>query len=152
MIINFFRNYSITPNAINRLLENNQTTPIHQSLKLIELLLRPQLSINKLVDQIPELNQLIKKIPNRCNEIVETAELLIKYEGYIERERNNAKKIERLEHILIPANFNFRELTPLSMEARLKLSKIKPKTIGHASRIPGISPSDINILLTHFGR
>jgi len=151
-IIEFFRNYSITPNTINSFLEINQTTPINQSIKLITLLLRPQITLLDLITHISELKDLVKTIPNRHNEIIESAENLIKYEGYIERERKNAKKIGRLEHIILPSKFNYRELTSLSMEARMKLARIRPSTIGHASRIPGISPADINILLTFFGR
>ena len=83
---------------------------------------------------------------------LKNAEICIKYEGYIERERANARKIERLEHISIPSGFDYRKITSLSMEARIKLSRIKPQTIGQASRIPGVSPSDINILLVYFGR
>ena len=151
-IIAFVRNYSISPAVINDFLEICKTAPIRQSLKLIELLLRPQVSLKGLSAQIPELNELTQSISHRKDEIIEAAEISVKYEGYIERERANAQKLERLEHIVIPAGFDFRKITSLSMEARIKLSKINPQTIGQASRIPGVSPADINILLVHFGR
>ena len=151
-LIDFIRAYSITPDVINGFLTQNETAPIRQSVKLIELLLRPQVSLQGLISQIPDLQNLIDSIPNRKSEIIEAAEISIKYNGYIERERANAQKISRLEYISIPSGFNFRNLTSLSMEARIKLSRIKPQTIGQASRIPGVSPSDINILLIHFGR
>ena len=151
-IINFVRNYSITVNSINDYLLQNETAPIRQTVKLIDLLLRPQISLQGLITQIPDLENLTKSIPDRNEEIIESAEITMKYAGYIERERNNAKKLERLEHIVIPDDFNFRKMTSISMEARIKMSRIKPKTIGQASRIPGVSPADINVLLIHFGR
>jgi len=151
-IIEFIKTFSISPNAINDFLEQNNTAPIKHSLKLKELLLRPQVSLQGLISKIQELKDLTSSISNRKKEIIEAAEISIKYEGYIERERANANKIARLEHITIPSDFNFRNSPSLSMEARIKLSRIKPKTIGQASRIPGVSPSDINILLINFGR
>ena len=151
-IIAFVRNYSVRPDTINEFLEKKGTAPIRQTLKLLDLILRPQVSLQGLISQIPELNKLIRSIPDRQNEIVEASEISIKYKGYIEREQINAQKLERLEHISIPIGFDFRKITSLSMESRIKLSRIKPQTIGQASRIPGVSPSDINILLTHFGR
>ena len=152
LLIDFIRKYSISPQKINEYLEINETTAIRQTVKLVDLLMRPQISLKGLIEKIPDIANLVKKIPSRTDEIVETAEITIKYSGYIERERANAQKIERLEHIPIPDQFDFRKITSLSMEARIKLSRIKPKSIGQASRIPGVSPSDINILLVHFGR
>jgi tRNA uridine 5-carboxymethylaminomethyl modification enzyme len=151
-IIDFLRNYSITPDTINGYLENKGTAPIKQSLKLVELLLRPQVSLCDLISQIQDLDQLIQNIKNRNNEILEAAEICIKYEGYIEREKRNVQKLNRLENISIPSGFNFRKISSLSMESRIKLSRIQPKTIGQAARIPGVSPADINGLLVHFGR
>ena len=151
-IIKFVRNFSITPNVINDFLEKCETAPIKQSLKLVELVFRPQVSLQGLIAQIPDLHQLIESFPNRKKEIIEAAEIAIKYEGYIERERSNAQKTTRLEHVTIPAGFDFRKLTSLSMEARIKLSRVKPQTIGQASRIPGVTPADMNVLLIHFGR
>jgi tRNA uridine 5-carboxymethylaminomethyl modification enzyme len=151
-IISFIRNLSISPDAINEYLEQNGTAPIRQSVKLIDLLMRPQISLQSLINQIPDLQQFVNGISRRKDEILETAEITVKYSGYIEREKNNAQKLERLEHISIPNGFDFPKITSLSMEARIKLSRIKPQTIGQASRIPGVSPADINVLLIHFGR
>jgi len=151
-IIDFLKNFSISPIVINDFLITMKTTPINQSLKLIDLLLRPQIKLKDLIEKIPELLQFTENIKNRKNEIIEASEIFVKYQGYIEREQTNANKISRLENISIPLEFNFRKLNSLSMEARIKLSRIKPRSIGQASRIPGVSPSDINILLIHFGR
>ena len=152
-LIHFVRNYSITPDAINQYLENCGTAPIRQTVKLHDLVMRPQISLKDLIEQIPDLAQLVNTIPALIHtEIVEAAEITMKYAGYIERERVNAKKLERLEYISIPIGFDYRKMTSLSMEARIKLSRIKPKTIGQASRIPGVTPADINILLVNFGR
>jgi len=151
-LIDFINKYSISPASINSFLEQSGTTPIKHTLKLIELVMRPQISLSALVSEIPDLMKLLQSIPDRKDEIIEAVEISIKYSGYIERERSNAQKLERLEHISIPANFDFRKITSLSMEARIKLSRIKPQTIGQASRIPGVSPADINILLVNFGR
>ena len=151
-IIEFIKNFSIAPPIINEYLMQKQTTPIKQSMKLIDILMRPQVSIKELSLYIPELNSVFDAITARKDEIIESAEILIKYQGYINRERTNAQKISRLENLSIPSNFDFKESISLSMEARIKLSKIKPRTIGQAARIPGVSPADINILLVQFGR
>ncbi len=151
-VINFVTAYSISPAMVNEYLTETGTTPIRQTVKLIDLVMRPQLSLQKLAALIPEFTTLIETIPNRREEIVEAAEICMKYSGYIERERQNAQKLERLEHIEIPSGFDFRKINSLSTEARMKLSRIKPQTIGQASRIPGVSPADINVLLVHFGR
>ena len=151
-LISFIKKYSITPDAINGYLENRNTAPILQKTKLIDLLLRPQVNLKDIINLIPELNQSVNMIPSRSGEIIEAAEIFIKYAGYIEKEKANANKLEKLENINIPVEFDFRKTQSLSMEARIKLSRIKPKTIGQASRIPGVSPADINVLLIHFGR
>jgi tRNA uridine 5-carboxymethylaminomethyl modification enzyme len=151
-LVEFVRKYSIAPDAINAYLEQSGTAPVRQTIKLVDLVMRPQISLQRLITQIPDLEQMIDKLPNRKDEIVEAAEILIKYAGYIEREKANAQKLERLEHITIPVSFDFRKINSLSMEARIKLSRIKPQTIGQASRIPGVSPADISVLLVHFGR
>ena len=151
-VIDFIRNHSVSPVMINDFLEHKKTSKIKQKVKLLDLLMRPQLNLHELILQIQELRQLLDNISQRKDEILEAAEIEIKYAGYIEREKKNANKLKRLEHINIPSGFDFRKMTSLSMEARIKLSKIMPKTIGQASRIPGVSPSDINILLVHFGR
>jgi tRNA uridine 5-carboxymethylaminomethyl modification enzyme len=114
--------------------------------------LRPQLSILDLAEAIPALKEKIDEIGTRKEEIVEATEVLLKYEGYIERERLIAEKLQRLEHINIRGRIDYNSIQSLSTEARQKLTKIDPETIGQASRIPGISPSDVNILLVLLGR
>ena len=151
-LINFAKEYSIKPSYINGKLEALGTTPLKQGVKLIDLILRPQLNMIILAELIPALKREIETIPNRKEEIVEAAEIMIKYQGYIEREKMIADKISRLEHMKIKGRFNYHEIQALSTEARQKLSKIEPEPIAQASRIPGISPSDINILLLLLGR
>jgi tRNA uridine 5-carboxymethylaminomethyl modification enzyme len=151
-VIEMMKSYSVKPDIINRLLLASGTSEISHPVKLIDLLSRPQLTLKSMLDYIPELAHLYHETPDRQDEIFEAAEIRIKYSGYIERERTNAQKLSRLEAIHIPADFNFRKLQSLSTEARMKLSKIKPVTIGQASRVPGVSPADINVLLIHFGR
>ncbi|MDR1120125.1 MAG: tRNA uridine-5-carboxymethylaminomethyl(34) synthesis enzyme MnmG, partial [Dysgonamonadaceae bacterium] len=151
-LVGFIRQYSVAPDAINAYLEQTETAPVRQTVKLVDLLMRPQVSLQGLLAQIPALQQATGDIPDRHAEIIEAAEISIKYAGYIERERANAQKLERLEHISIPAEFDFRKINSLSMEARIKLSRVKPQTIGQASRIPGVSPADMSVLLVHFGR
>lgn len=138
---------------INRRLVEKGTTPLTASVKLSDLLRRPQLDFNSLVTVIPALSKYLKSIEEaRREEIVEAAEILIKYEGYIERERQLAEKALRLEYVRIPGSFSFSDISSISTEARQKLDKIRPATIGQASRIPGVSPADINILLLLLGR
>lgn len=152
-IIDFCRQYSIKPQLINNALEHFSTSPLKQGCKLIDLVLRPQLNIPKLASVVPALAHILEKIkPTRKEEIIEAAEIQIKYEGYIKREKIIAEKINRLENIRIKGRFDYSSLNALSTEARQKLSKIDPDTIAQASRIPGISPSDINILLILLGR
>ncbi|MDR0796416.1 MAG: tRNA uridine-5-carboxymethylaminomethyl(34) synthesis enzyme MnmG [Tannerella sp.] len=152
-LIHFFETYSIKPILINSTLEKFQTTPLTNTCKLIEVLMRPQLSIADLTLEIPALGDLISRIPlKRKDEIIEATEVLIKYSGYIKREKLLAEKIDRLENINIEDKFDYLSIRSLSTEARQKLTKINPKTIAQASRIPGISPSDINILLVLLGR
>ena len=152
-IIDFAQNFSIKPALINDKLEALGTTPLKQGVKLHDLILRPQLDISTLAGIVaPLAAQLDKVEEDRRDEIVEAAEILIKYQGYIDRERVIADKIQRLENIKLKGKFNYAELKSLSTEARQKLEKIDPETIAQASRIPGISPSDINILLLLIGR
>ena len=152
-IIDFAQNFSIKPTLINDKLEALGTTPLKQGVKLHDLILRPQLDISTLAGIVaPLAAQLDKVEEDRRDEIVEAAEILIKYQGYIDRERVIADKIQRLENIKLKGKFNYAELKSLSTEARQKLEKIDPETIAQASRIPGISPSDINILLLLIGR
>lgn len=138
---------------MNRFLEENGTTRLNASLRLVELVKRPQLSILKLAETLPKLRKEIYAIEEaRRDEIVEAAEILIKYGGYILRERELAEKQTRLEYVKIPDSMNFEELNALSTEARQKLTRQRPATIGQASRIPGVSPADINVLLLLLGR
>jgi tRNA uridine 5-carboxymethylaminomethyl modification enzyme len=117
------------------------------------LLLRPQISLPELAEAVPQLHEMIDKIEQqRREEIVESTEINIKYKGYIERERLAADKLQRLDSIRIPAGFRYDDLQSLSTEARQKLNKIQPETIGQASRIPGVSPNDISVLLVLMGR
>lgn len=153
MIISFANNYSIKPQYINPGLEALEATPLKQGCKLIDLITRPQLTINNLSELVPSFRQVLDKLPeSRKEEIIEAAEIRIKYDGYIRREQLIADKINRLEHIKIKGKFVYNDIQSLSTEARQKLTKIDPDTIAQASRIPGISPSDINILLVLLGR
>lgn len=148
-LIEFCSKYKVkAEEQINSELENLGTSPLTSSQRIIELLKRPQLNFENLRMLLPRLNKEIIKIPEtRREEIVEAAEILIKYGGYIEREKEQAEKSKRLEYVKLSDSMDYNELTSLSTEARQKLSKIRPTTIGQASRIPGVSPADINILL-----
>ena len=151
-LLQFARQYSIKAKYINTALEGLDTTPLRQGVRLSDLISRPQLSFNLLKEHIPALKNQIEQIPNRREEIVEAAEIQIKYQGYIEREQLQAEKIQRLDNISIKGKFEYLSIQSLSLEARQKLDKIQPDTLGQASRIPGISPSDISILLVLLGR
>lgn len=152
-LIAFARSYSIKPTSINPFLEANGITPLKQGCKLVDLILRPQLSFERLAPEISALRRVIAQIPeSRRAEIVEAAEILLKYSGYIEREREAAEKLNRLEYVHIPDHLDYTEVQALSTEARQKLEAIRPKTIGQASRIPGISPHDVSVLLVLCGR
>ena len=134
--------------GINKSLEALATSPLTASIRLVELLKRPQLNFRNLSAIIPRLATRLAEIPQeRRDEIVEAAEILIKYEGYIARERELADKARRLEYVKLPSDMDYTTLTALSTEARQKLTAIRPATIGQASRIPGVSPADISILL-----
>jgi len=152
-IISFVEDYSIKTQYINEGLEKIGTTPLSHGCKLKDLVLRPQLTLQNLSELVPALKAELDKIPeSRKEEIIEAAEILIKYSGYIKREQIIADKINRLENIRIQDKFDYNSIQSLSTEARQKLTKINPETIAQASRIPGISPSDINILLVLLGR
>lgn len=150
----FLRSFSIKPQFINDLLNKTGTAPLKQPVKLIDILLRPQISILDLAEHVAPFNNFLDKLElgNRFREITESAEIEIKYEGYIQREQNLAEKMIRLEHIQISGRFKYYEILSLSSEARQKLESIQPATIGQASRIPGVSPADINVLLILLGR
>ena len=146
-------NYSIKPQYINSGLEALGTTPLAHGCKLIELIPRPQITLENIAELVPAFRTELDKVPvSRKEEIIEAAEILIKYSGYIRREQIIADKINRLENIHIKGKFDYNAIQSLSTEARQKLTRIDPDTIAQASRIPGISPSDINILLVMLGR
>ena len=146
-IINFCATTHVKPKDINAALESLGTTPLREGCKLIDLVARPQINLQNLSELVPELKQLIVSLPNRNDETAEAAEIKMKYKGYIERERIVADKMHRLENIKIKGHFNYLKMEQLSTEARQKLAKINPDTLAQASRIPGVSPSDINIML-----
>ena len=151
-IIKFSEKYSLKPDKINSFLESVGTSPLKQGVKLIDLLTRPQVSIETLMEAIPALKEQVEMIPSRKEEIIESANIKIKYEGYIKRERLIADKITRLEDIQIKDKFNYKGIQSISTEAREKLTTINPQTIAQASRIPGVSPNDISVLLVLLGR
>lgn len=146
-IIDFTKNYSIKPTLINSWLESIGTTPLRHGCKLIDLINRPQINLINISEEISELNEIISSVTDRKEEIIESAEIKIKYQGYIEREKIIADKMIRLENIKIKGRFDYSLIQSLSTEARQKLIRIDPETIAQASRIPGVSPSDINVLL-----
>lgn len=152
-IIRFAKTYSVKPQYINSGLEKLGTAPLSHGCKLFDVVLRPQTTLENLADLISALRAELDKVPaSRKEEIIEAAEILIKYSGYIKREQIIADKINRLENIRIKGKFDYNSIQSLSTEARQKLTRIDPDTIAQASRIPGISPSDINILLVLLGR
>ena len=148
----FCQEFAIKPRLINSGLETLGTTPLQFGCKLAELVNRPQLNLENLSEIIPQLKEVLNRPINRQAEIREAAEVRMKYKGYIERERMVADKMHRLENIKIRGHFNYEELQGLSTEARQKLTKIQPETLAQASRIPGVSPSDINVMLVLMGR
>jgi len=151
-LIAFIKKFSVKPQYVNERLKELGTSELKQRVKLKDLLMRPQVSIEKIIDIIEPLKRQIDTIKENQKEVVQTAEIQIKYSGYIERERLLANKILRLEDIKIPKHFNYDEILAISIEARQKLKKIQPQTIGQASRITGVSPADINVLLVMMNR
>ena len=151
-IIDFCKNFSVKAIYINDALESLGSVPLKKGCKLIDLITRPQITILSLEKHIKALEQFLSTIPNRREEIIEAAEIQIKYDGYIKREREIADKMLRLENIKIRGKFDYENIKSLSTEARQKLIKINPETLAQASRIPGVSPSDINVLLVLMGR
>ncbi len=151
-LINFLKQYGISPEKINPFLESVSTSPLKQKVKLFEIAKRPQVFLDELMDQIAELKIMRDEFGPRACEIIETTEISIKYEGYIVRERIMADKIKRLERIRLAPDFDYDRLKSISTEARQKLAKLKPASIGQASRISGVSPSDVSVLLIYMGR
>lgn len=148
-IIEFFKETSISPDEVNPVLEQYETEPIRQKIKLVNVVSRPQLGIPELRAGVPFLED---KLKNYAEEVVEQAEILMKYQGYINKEQDMVDKMNKLEHIALDADYDYSKIQSLSSEARQKLTKIKPITLGQASRISGVSPSDISILMVHMGR
>ncbi len=153
ILIEFINGFSIKPKFVNEYLLSVGTTELKQTIKLKDLITRPQVSIFSLIDIIDPLKKVILSFPeSRKNEIIESAEIYLKYKGYIDREKLMADKLKRLENLKIQDKFDYNVINTISTEARQKLSKINPETIGQASRISGVSPSDINVLLVLMGR
>jgi tRNA uridine 5-carboxymethylaminomethyl modification enzyme len=149
----FLESYSINPDQINGWLKDKGTSPLKQKVKIKDLITRPQVKLNELVEEVEELKKLCRDIPlERRPEILDSVEISIKYEGYISRERVIADKLKRLENLKIKGKFDYGAIKNISTEGRQKLQKIDPETIGQASRISGVSPSDINVLLVLMGR
>ncbi|MBQ3958230.1 MAG: tRNA uridine-5-carboxymethylaminomethyl(34) synthesis enzyme MnmG, partial [Bacteroidaceae bacterium] len=151
-IISFCKEYSVKAAYINEALPKLDTTPLERGCKLIDLIARPQLNLQNLSPFIPKLSELLNTLSDRKDEIIEAAEVRMKYAGYIMREREIADKMQRLEDIRIRGRFDYDTLLSLSTEARQKLKRIDPETLAQASRIPGVSPSDINVLLVLLNR
>lgn len=151
-IIEFCKNAPVKPREVNAFLESIGTTPLREGCKIFDLIARPQINMAKLSEISPQLKELLDAAPNRKEEITEAAEIKMKYKGYIEREKMIADKMHRLEDIKIRGRFKYSEMLQLSTEARQKLEKIDPETLAQASRIPGVSPSDINVMLVLLGR
>ena len=150
-LISMLRKSSVKIGEIDSYLISIGEEPLSQGKKLYDIVLRSNVTINSLKNEVPKLKSFIEK-NNLSDEVVEQAEIQIKYRGYIEREKYYAEKMHRLEEIAIPAKFDYNAMNSLTIEARQKLSRIRPETIGQASRIPGVSPADINVLLVKFGR
>ncbi|HOX77632.1 MAG TPA: tRNA uridine-5-carboxymethylaminomethyl(34) synthesis enzyme MnmG [Bacteroidales bacterium] len=151
-VVRFLQKTSTDPDQVNPYLVNAQTAPIDQKVKLATLLLRPQISLDGLAGQIPFLQEYLGSVAPDRVEILEEAEIMIKYQGYIDKEGELAQKLERLDSVTLKEDFDYHRLTALSFEAREKLSRIRPRSLGQASRIAGVSPSDISILIVHLGR
>lgn len=151
-IIEFCKSAPVKPREVNAFLESIDTTPLREGCKIFDLIARPQINMANISEISPQLKELLDAAPNRKEEITEAAEIKMKYKGYIEREKMIADKMHRLEDIKIRGRFKYSEMLQLSTEARQKLEKIDPETLAQASRIPGVSPSDINVMLVLLGR
>jgi tRNA uridine 5-carboxymethylaminomethyl modification enzyme len=144
-LIHYIKNHSCEPNEVNKLLMAKGTNTIEQKVKLDKLVLRPQI-------ELEDFDPIYDRISNEAYEIKEEAQILIKYESYIEKEKQLVEKVLKLEHLKLSPDIDYSLLKTLSLESREKLNKIKPENIGQASRISGVSPSDISVLLVHLGR
>lgn len=150
LLIEFLQNFSIKPEVINPILELNNTALINQSMKLFKIAARPQLDFSVIANLEAVSDFIVSN--NICSEALTQTEICVKYSGYIEKEKNNVEKLSRLEHIKIPNTFDFNNINSITIEARQKLTKIRPQTIAQAARISGVSPSDISVLLVYMGR
>jgi tRNA uridine 5-carboxymethylaminomethyl modification enzyme len=150
-LISFAHEQSVKISEIEGYLKRNNFEPLTQGRKLYALVSRNEFTFKDLIEELPKVKRFVEK-QGITQEIIEQAEIQIKYKGYIEREKLLAEKLRRLENINIPADFDFMQMNALTIEARQKLTKIRPATIGQASRIPGVSPADINVMLIKFGR
>jgi tRNA uridine 5-carboxymethylaminomethyl modification enzyme len=151
-MIGFLRSEGIPPELANPVLEAKDSSPINQQVKMSQLLTRPHISMNDVFMMSPEIEKKANALTEIHADSVEQAEILVKYEGYLAREQEMADKHNRLEDVSIPADFEYLKLESMSFESREKLTKIRPATIGQASRISGVSPSDISVILIHLGR
>ena len=151
-ILTFCQDFSVKAALINPHLEAIGSTQLAKGCKLIDLITRPGITFDNLSPALSRLRETLNATPNRREEIAEAAEIQIKYKGYIERERQMAEKMQRLENLHIRGRFHYEEIQSLSIEARQKLAHIDPETLAQASRIPGVSPSDVNVLLVLLGR
>lgn len=151
-LIDFVSNFSIKPDRINPFLESIHTAPLRHGVKLLDLITRPHIDLNLMATEVTALNDALNLIKDRRDEIIESADIKIKYGGYIKRERMMADKLSRLEDIKIRDKFNYKEIQSISTEGRQKLTSINPETIAQASRIPGVTPNDISVLLILLGR
>lgn len=151
-IISFLKAQSIDPDSINGLLLKCDTQPVNQKVKIGNILLRPQISLKGMIEHVPFLNDFVEKLGSNLREEIEEAEILLKYEGYLEKEKDLAQKLSKYENIPLSEDFDYHQLKSISFEARDKLSRIKPRSIGQASRISGVSPADISVLLVYMGR
>ena len=151
-LIDFVSNFSIKPDRINPFLESIHTAPLRHGVKLLDLITRPHIDLNLMATEVTALNEALDLIKDRRDEIIESADIKIKYGGYIKRERMMADKLSRLENIKIRDKFNYKEIQSISTEGRQKLTSINPETIAQASRIPGVTPNDISVLLILLGR
>jgi tRNA uridine 5-carboxymethylaminomethyl modification enzyme len=150
-LISYAHEQSIKISEIEDYLKRNNFEPLTQGRKLYALVSRNEFSFKTLIEELPKVKRFVEQ-KGITQEVIEQAEIQIKYKGYIEREKLLAEKLRRLENIIIPADFDFMQMNALTIEARQKLTKIRPQTIGQASRIPGVSPADINVMLIKFGR
>ena len=148
-LIKYFKNTSVEPDEVNSYLEGINSSPINQKVRYFNVLSRPDVNINDLAKNCADLKN---TIANLDEETIMQAEILMKYEGYIEREKEGAEKVAKLDNYKIKPDFDFKAVNSLSLEARDKLTKLRPETIGQASRISGINPADISVLLVHLGR